>query len=80
MKKKQRNVDLEQTITELSGRAVSLEREAEDLRRENGWLKEIVIMKSKAQRESHDDESSDSSQERRRGGAKGSKGKRKADD
>jgi len=50
LKKKERNSNLEQQISELSGRAEDLEKEAEDLRRENGWLKEIVIMKSHAQR------------------------------
>jgi hypothetical protein len=49
-KKKERNLDLEQTITVLSGKADVLEKEAEDLRKENGWLKEIVIMKSRVQR------------------------------
>jgi hypothetical protein len=38
---------LEQTITELSGRAEELEKEAAELRKENGWLKEMVIMKSR---------------------------------
>jgi hypothetical protein len=51
LKKKERNLNLEQTISELSGRAEELEKEAENLRRENGWLKEIVVMKSRAQRE-----------------------------
>lgn len=32
-------------MTELTGRAEELEREAADLRRENGWLKEIVMLK-----------------------------------
>lgn len=32
-------------MTELTGRADELEREAADLRRENGWLKEIVMLK-----------------------------------
>ena len=40
-----RNLNLEQTVSELSGRADTLEREAADLRRENGWLKEIVMLK-----------------------------------
>jgi len=51
LKKKERNLNLEQTISELSGRAEELEKEAENLRRENGWLKEIVVMRSRAQRE-----------------------------
>ncbi|KAG7099552.1 hypothetical protein E1B28_001385 [Marasmius oreades] len=45
IKKKLRNLNLEQTVSELSGRADILEREAADLRRENGWLKEIVMLK-----------------------------------
>lgn len=32
-------------MSDLSGRAEELEREAADLRRENGWLKEIVMLK-----------------------------------
>jgi hypothetical protein len=48
-KKKERSQNLEQTITELSGRVDDLEKEAEGLRRENTWLKEIVILKSRAQ-------------------------------
>jgi len=32
-------------VSNLSGRAEELEREAADLRRENGWLKEIVMLK-----------------------------------
>jgi hypothetical protein len=32
-------------VSELTGRADELEREAADLRRENGWLKEIVMLK-----------------------------------
>ena len=31
----------------MSGRVEELEREAAELRRENGWLKEIVMLKSK---------------------------------
>jgi len=38
---------LERSITDLSGRVEELEREAAELRRENGWLKEIVMLKSK---------------------------------
>ncbi|EEB91936.1 hypothetical protein MPER_09631, partial [Moniliophthora perniciosa FA553] len=45
VKKKMRNLNLERTVSELSGRADTLEREAADLRRENGWLKEIVMLK-----------------------------------
>ncbi|KAJ3782342.1 hypothetical protein GGU10DRAFT_436718 [Lentinula aff. detonsa] len=45
IKKKQRNLNLERTVSDLSGRADDLEKEAADLRRENGWLKEIVMLK-----------------------------------
>lgn len=38
---------MERSITDLSGRVEELEREAAELRRENGWLKEIVMLKSK---------------------------------
>jgi hypothetical protein len=37
---------LERNVTDLSGRVDELEQEAADLRRENGWLKEIVMLKS----------------------------------
>jgi hypothetical protein len=47
VKKKQRTADLERTLTELEGRAGELEKEAVELRRENGWLKEMVILKGK---------------------------------
>jgi len=33
-------------VTDLSGRVDELEQEAADLRRENGWLKDIVMLKS----------------------------------
>ncbi|KAJ7785912.1 hypothetical protein B0H16DRAFT_1488448 [Mycena metata] len=45
IKKKQRTLDLERSVSDLTGRAEELEREASDLRRENGWLKEIVMLK-----------------------------------
>ncbi|KAJ7462757.1 hypothetical protein B0H11DRAFT_2054204 [Mycena galericulata] len=45
IKKKQRTLDLERSVSDLTGRAEELEREAADLRRENGWLKEIVMLK-----------------------------------
>ncbi|KAI0085653.1 hypothetical protein BDY19DRAFT_996556 [Irpex rosettiformis] len=47
VKKKQWTLNLERSITDLSGRVEELEREASELRRENGWLKEIVMLKSK---------------------------------
>jgi hypothetical protein len=39
IKKKQKTLALERTVSDLTGRAEDLEREAADLRRENGWLK-----------------------------------------
>lgn len=50
IKKKQRNLNLERTVSDLTGRAEELEREATELRRENGWLKEIVMLKGRALR------------------------------
>ncbi|EPT04409.1 hypothetical protein FOMPIDRAFT_43818 [Fomitopsis schrenkii] len=47
IKKKQWTLNLERTISDLSGRVQELEMEAAELRRENGWLKEIVMLKSK---------------------------------
>ncbi|KAG6869147.1 hypothetical protein C0993_012246 [Termitomyces sp. T159_Od127] len=47
IKKKQRTLNLERTIKDLTGRAEDLEREAADLRLENGWLKEIVVLKGR---------------------------------
>lgn len=47
IKKKQWTLNLERTISDLSGRVQELEGEASELRRENGWLKEIVMLKSK---------------------------------
>jgi len=32
-------------VSDLSGRAEELEKEVADLRRENGWLKEIVMLR-----------------------------------
>jgi hypothetical protein len=46
VKKKIKTVNLERTVSDLSGRVDELEQEAADLRRENGWLKEIVVLKS----------------------------------
>lgn len=43
-------------MSDLTGRAEELEREVADLRRENGWLKEIVMLKGAqfaASNESH---------------------------
>lgn len=47
IKKKQKTLNLERTVTDLTGRTEELEREASELRRENGWLKEIVLLKSR---------------------------------
>ena len=47
IKKKQKVLSLEQTVSDLSSRAKDLEREAINLRRENTWLKEIIIMKGR---------------------------------
>lgn len=44
-KKKHKTIALERTVSDLTGRAEELEREVGDLRRENGWLKEIVMLK-----------------------------------
>lgn len=45
IKKKLRALNLERSVSDLTGRAEELEREAAELRRENGWLKEIVMLK-----------------------------------
>jgi len=45
VKKKHRTIALERAVSDLTGRAEELEREVGDLRRENGWLKEIVVLK-----------------------------------
>ncbi|KAF8971437.1 hypothetical protein BDZ97DRAFT_1240307 [Flammula alnicola] len=45
IKKKHKTISLERSVSDLTGRAEELEREASDLRRENGWLKEIVMLK-----------------------------------
>ncbi|KAL1738640.1 hypothetical protein HDZ31DRAFT_16016, partial [Schizophyllum fasciatum] len=42
IKKKQKTLNLERSVADLTGRAEELEKEAADLRRENGWLREIV--------------------------------------
>ncbi|KZV70349.1 hypothetical protein PENSPDRAFT_579525 [Peniophora sp. CONT] len=47
IKKKQKTLNLERTVNDLSGRVEELEHEASELRRENGWLKEIVMLKSR---------------------------------
>lgn len=45
VKKKLKSVHLQRGIDDLTGRADDLEREAAELRRENSWLKEIVMLK-----------------------------------
>ncbi|KAF8845302.1 hypothetical protein BDN67DRAFT_446756 [Paxillus ammoniavirescens] len=47
IKKKQKTLNLERTVSDLTGRTEELEREAAELRRENGWLKEIVLLKGR---------------------------------
>lgn len=44
-KRKHKTIVLERSVSDLTGRAEELEREAADLRKENRWLKEIVMMK-----------------------------------
>jgi len=60
VKKKEKMEQLEHNMSHLQQRAESLEKEAGDLRRENGWLKEMVVMKrgkgssaSQGRREQH---------------------------
>lgn len=48
VKKKMKALNLERTVADLTGRTEELEREAADLRRENGWLKEIILLKSRS--------------------------------
>jgi len=43
LKKKEREAALERRAKELEERVVDLERECEGLRRENGWLKGLVV-------------------------------------
>jgi hypothetical protein len=45
IKKKQKAINLERDVSDLTGRTEELEREVADLRRENGWLKEIIMLK-----------------------------------
>lgn len=47
IKKKLKSLNLERTVGDLTGRTEELEREANDLRRENAWLKEIVLLKGR---------------------------------
>jgi regulator of replication initiation timing len=47
IKKKQKVVNLERSLSDLQRRADDLEREATELRRENTWLKEMVLMKGR---------------------------------
>ncbi|KAF8584512.1 hypothetical protein K439DRAFT_1294867, partial [Ramaria rubella] len=50
IKKKQKSLNLERTVSDLTSRAEELEKEATNLRRENTWLKEMVIMKGRQSR------------------------------
>lgn len=47
LKKKLNTLTLERSIADLTGKTEELEREATDLRRENAWLKEIVLLKGR---------------------------------
>jgi hypothetical protein len=47
VKKKLKTVHLQRTVDDLVGRAEDLEREAAELRKENSWLKEIVMLKGR---------------------------------
>jgi len=47
IKKKLKTLNLERSVADLTGRTEELEREATDLRRENAWLKEIVLLKGR---------------------------------
>jgi len=58
IKKKQKTLELERTVSDLTSRATELEREAANLRRENTWLKEIVIMKGRQNISNNQGESS----------------------
>jgi hypothetical protein len=64
IKKKQKNLNLERTVSDLTSRAEELEKEATNLRRENSWLKEMVIMKGRRNmtggKRLHEETSSDS--------------------
>ncbi|KAH8120613.1 hypothetical protein DFH11DRAFT_78411 [Phellopilus nigrolimitatus] len=78
IKKKHKTLSLERSVVELEGRAEDLEREAAELRRENGWLKEMLIMKGRGVRaavaESQDEQDEDE-QESDGKESNGSKGK-----
>jgi len=48
LKKKQETLRLERTVSDLAGRFEELEREATELRKENNWLKELVLLRGKS--------------------------------
>ncbi|EIW80531.1 hypothetical protein CONPUDRAFT_57397, partial [Coniophora puteana RWD-64-598 SS2] len=48
LKKKQETLRLERTVSDLAGRFDELEREATELRKENNWLKELVLLRGKS--------------------------------
>ena len=52
IKKKHKTIALERSVVELEARAEDLDREVTELRRENGWLKEMLIMKGRSLRAS----------------------------
>lgn len=89
-KKKQRSLNLERSVSDLTGRAEELEREASELRKENVWLKEIVILKGRSlagtsrdeggsRNRGDDDSDSDSDQSDSARKKKKGKGRDKAD-
>ncbi|KAF7975748.1 hypothetical protein HWV62_8531 [Athelia sp. TMB] len=86
IKKKQRSINLERSVSDLTGRAEELEREATELRRENGWLKEIVMLKGRSLQqnrayqegdEASDSQESEESEEEEAAKTKRGKGKAK---
>ncbi|KAG8925943.1 hypothetical protein FRC03_006025 [Tulasnella sp. 419] len=48
-RKRQKNQELQRTISALQERADELERNANELRRENTWLKELAMLRSRTQ-------------------------------
>jgi len=91
-KKKMQTLNLARNVSDLTGRAEELEREATELRRENVWLKEIVTLKgsglakapesAEAGDEGEDEEDGNASNPNH-GGGKGkqkSRGKPKSED
>lgn len=52
-RKKQKALNLERSVSDLAGRADELEKEATELRMENNWLKDIVILSQTSRTLSH---------------------------